>query len=52
LPLFVPENGRFGSMTAKGWKEAHDMLLEVGRIDKPLDIEKAYTTSVLETVYR
>lgn len=52
LPLFVPKNGRFCWMTQDRWKETHDLLLKIGQIKTPLDLNKVYTMDFLNAVYQ
>lgn len=51
LPLLKPADSRPGMMTAENWEVTHQILLDQGILDKPLDINQAYTLDFLNKVH-
>ncbi len=50
LPLLNPAGGRPGMMRPEDWEITHQILLDQGILDKPLDVKAAYNLSFLEKV--
>jgi NitT/TauT family transport system substrate-binding protein len=50
LPLLNPAGGRPGLMRPEDWETTHQILLDQGVLDKPLDVKAAYNLSFLEKV--
>ncbi len=50
-PLIHTGEVNIGWMRADVWREMHDMLLEQGILDAPLDLARVYTMEFLEGVY-
>lgn len=51
VPLLNPAGSQPGIMTAHAWEQAHQILLDRNIVSKPLDIDAAYTLTVLEKIY-
>lgn len=51
LPLLNPAGGRPGIMRPEDWETTHQILLDQGILEKPLDPKAAYNLSFLEKVY-
>ncbi len=50
-PLIHTGEDQIGWMRAEVWREMHDMLLEQGILDEPLDLARVYTMEFLQAVY-
>ncbi len=51
LPLINPAGGQPGMMRAEDWEITHQILLDQGILNKPLDLKAAYNLSFLEKVH-
>jgi len=51
LPLVHTGEDQIGWMRAEVWEGMHDMLLEQGILDEPLDVEEVYTMEFLQKIY-
>ncbi len=51
LPLIHTGEDEIGWMRASVWRDMHDMLLEQGLIEKPIEIDRAYTMDFLHEIY-
>ena len=51
IPLLNPAGSRPGMMQAEAWQTAHEILLDQGLLDAPLNLEEAYTLEFLDRVY-
>jgi len=51
LPLIKPAGKEIGMMQAELWNLNHQILLEQGILEQPLDVEAVYTLDFLEKVY-
>ncbi len=51
IPLVHTGEDQIGWMRAGVWEGMHDILLEQGILDKPVDVDKAYTMEFLQKVY-
>ncbi|MBL7065872.1 MAG: ABC transporter substrate-binding protein [Anaerolineae bacterium] len=50
-PLIHSGEADIGWMRAEVWRRMHDILVEQGILEAPVDLEKAYTMEFLHTVY-
>jgi ABC-type nitrate/sulfonate/bicarbonate transport system substrate-binding protein len=51
VPLIHTGEDQIGWMRAEVWEGMHDILLEQGLLDEPLDVDKVYTMEFLQKVY-
>ena len=51
LPLVHTGEDQIGWMKAQVWQGMHDMLLEQGVLDEPVDLHEVYTMEFLQKVY-
>ncbi len=51
IPLIHTGEGQIGWMEAGVWEETHNILLEQGLLEGPLDVDKVYTTEFLQNIY-
>ncbi|MBE7556491.1 MAG: ABC transporter substrate-binding protein [Anaerolineales bacterium] len=51
LPLLSPAGGNPGTMRPEDWEITHQILLDQGVLDKPLDPKTAYNLSFLGKIY-
>ena len=51
LPLIHTGEDQIGWMRAEVWQGMHDMLLEQGILDEPVDLDDVYTMDFLHAVY-
>ena len=51
LPLIHTGQDQIGWMRAEVWQGMHDVLLEQGILDEPLDMDKVYTMEFLHEIY-
>lgn len=51
LPLINPAGSPPGMMYAEDWETAHEILLEQGFLDEPLNVEDAFTVEFLDSIY-
>jgi NitT/TauT family transport system substrate-binding protein len=51
LPLIHTGEDHIGWMRPKVWQGMHDMLLEQGILDEPVEMDRVYTMEFLEKVY-
>jgi NitT/TauT family transport system substrate-binding protein len=51
VPLVCTGEDQIGWMRAEVWEGMHEMLLEQGLLDEPLDLDKVYTMEFLQKVY-
>ena len=51
LPLIHTGEDQIGWMRAEVWQGMHDILLEQGLLDEPVDLGKVYTMEFLQKVY-
>jgi NitT/TauT family transport system substrate-binding protein len=51
IPLIHTGQGHIGWMQAEVWQGMHDILLEQGILNKPLDLYQVYTMKFLHQVY-
>ena len=51
LPLIHTGEDHIGWMRAEVWEGMHDILLEQGILDEPLDVDEVYTMEFLQKVY-
>jgi NitT/TauT family transport system substrate-binding protein len=51
IPLIHTGEGPIGWMEADAWQGMHDILLEQGILDSPLDLDQIYTLEFLEKIY-
>ena len=51
VPLIHTGTGPIGSMEQAVWQGMHDMMLDHGFLDRPLDLSRAYTMTFLQAIY-
>ncbi len=51
LPLIHTGQDHIGWMRAEVWQGMHDILLEQGLLDEPVDVDKVYTMEFLQKTY-
>ncbi len=51
LPLIHTGEDQIGWMRADVWQEMHDILLEQGLMDEPVDLDQVYTMEFLQSIY-
>jgi len=51
IPLIHTGEDQIGWMEADVWEETHNILLEQGLLEGPLDVDKVYTTEFLQNIY-
>lgn len=51
IPLVNTGEDYIGWMRAEVWQGMHDILLEQGILDEPMDVEKVYTMEFLQNIY-
>jgi len=51
VPLIHTGEDQIGWMRAEVWQGMHDMLLEQGLLDAPVDLDKVYTMEFLREIY-
>ena len=51
LPLIHTGEDHVGWMRAEVWQGTHDILLEQGLLDEPVDLAEVYTMEFLQKVY-
>jgi NitT/TauT family transport system substrate-binding protein len=51
VPLIHTGEDQIGWMRAEVWEGMHDILLEQGLLDEPLDVDEVYTMEFLQKVY-
>jgi ABC-type nitrate/sulfonate/bicarbonate transport system substrate-binding protein len=51
IPLIKPAGSQPGMMQAQAWETAHQILLDQGILNQPLDIKGAYNLTFLEKIY-
>jgi NitT/TauT family transport system substrate-binding protein len=51
IPLVYTGEDQIGWMQAGVWQGMHQILLEQGILDAPIDLDKVYTMQFLETIY-
>jgi len=51
VPLIHTGEDHIGWMRAEVWQGMHDILLEQGLLDEPLDVGEVYTMEFLESIY-
>ena len=51
MPLIHTGEVNLGWMRAEVWQVMHDILMEQGVLDEPLDLDEAYTMEFLHTIY-
>jgi len=51
MPLIHTGQDQIGWMRAEVWQGMHDILLEHGLLDEPLDLDEVYTMEFLQKVY-
>ena len=51
MPLIHTGEVNIGWMRAEMWQGMHDILLEQGLLDEPLDVDEVYTIEFLQKVY-
>ena len=51
VPLIHTGEDQIGWMRAEMWQGMHDILLEQGLLDEPLDVDEVYTIEFLQKVY-
>ena len=51
IPLIHTGEGQIGWMEADVWEKTHNILIEQGLLDEPLDVDKVYTTEFLQNIY-
>ncbi len=49
---YIQVTGALGKMEDKVWQQVHDILLNQGIIEKPINFKTAYTNTFVETYYR
>ncbi len=52
VPLIHTGEDHIGWMRAEVWEGMHDILLEQGLLDGPVDVDKVYTMEFLQKVYK
>lgn len=53
IPYIKPtDDFKIGWMTLEGWKETQAVMLEENILEKPVDLEKAFTLEFLQRIYR
>ena len=51
VPLIHTGEDHIGWMKAEVWQGMHDILLEQGILDEPVDVDEVYTMEFLQKVY-
>lgn len=53
IPYIKPTDDiKIGWMTIEGWKETQEVMLEEKILEKPVDLDKAFTLDFLERIYK